>query len=494
MLYQRFAEQAGRAPDALALQAGERLLTMQGFVDLADATARQFQARGLGAGDFIGWLGHNSPEMLAALLACAKLGAVWVPLNWRLAAPELAAIARHAGLSALVNTPELDGLAGQVRALGLKAKQGGAADRGSPVPADPSAARCPVQPGDVMLVYTSGTTGEPKGAMHTQAGMLANLDIATAVQEMTAADRVLAVLPLFHVGGLCIQVLPALAGGAVVNLHARFDPGAWLHDVATWRPTTSLLVPAVMQALIGHPDWPGADLGSLRYLNSGSSIVPVALIEAFHARGVPMAQVYGSTETGPFSIALRPVEAQAQVGSVGRPAPGVQLRLADAAGAEVASGEVGEIQLQAPNLMRGYHQLPAGTGFIDGWFATGDLARTDADGFVTVVGRSKDMIISGGENIYPAEIENLAVTWPGVAEAAVVGLADARWGEVPVLVLVARHGAQLDVPALAAHLQTRLARYKQPRCIVLADQLPRTALGKVQKAALRRQLADTAAG
>ena len=148
VLYQRFAEQAGRAPDALALQAGERLLTMQGFVDLADATARQFQARGLGAGDFIGWLGHNSPEMLAALLACAKLGAVWVPLNWRLAAPELAAIARHAGLSALVNTPELDGLAGQVRALGLKAKQGGAADRGSPVPADPSAARCPVQPGD----------------------------------------------------------------------------------------------------------------------------------------------------------------------------------------------------------------------------------------------------------------------------------------------------------------------------------------------------------
>ena len=487
MLYQRFAEQADRAPDAPALQAGDRLLTMRGVVDLADATARQFQAEGLREGAFVGWLGHNSPEMLAALLACAKLGAVWVPLNWRLAAPELAAIARHAGLSALLNTPKLAGLAGQVRAHLAMADPAGQVSGG--LPAGLSGARHEAQPGDAMLVYTSGTTGEPKGAMHTQAGMLANLDIATAVQGLSAADRVLAVLPLFHVGGLCIQVLPALACGAVVNLHARFEPGAWLHDVATWRPTTSLLVPAVMQAILAHPDWPMADLRSLRYLNSGSSIVPVALIEAFHARGLAVAQVYGSTETGPFSIALRPAEAMTHVGSVGRPAPGVRLRLADASGAEVAMGEVGEIQLQAPNLMRGYHRRPAGSDFVDGWFATGDLARADADGLVTVVGRSKDMIISGGENIYPAEIENLAATWPGVAEAAVVGLSDARWGEVPVLVLVAQPGAAVDLPALSAHLQARLARYKQPRRIVLADQLPRTALGKVQKAMLRLQLA-----
>lgn len=476
LLYQRFADQATRAPEAPALQAGGRLLTMRGFVDLVDATARQFQDEGLGKGDFIGWLGHNTPEMLAALLACAKLGAVWVPLNWRLAAPELAAIARHAGLSALKGTPELADLAAQLR--GWVTLTG---------PAEPA------QPGDVMLVYTSGTTGEPKGAMHTQAGMLANLAMATAVQGMGAAERVLAVLPLFHVGGLCIQVLPALACGAVVNLHARFEPAAWLHDVATWRPTTSLLVPAVMQALIAHPGWPATDLRSLRYLNSGSSIVPVALIAAFHARGVAMAQVYGSTETGPFSIALRPGEALAQIGSVGRPAPGLRLRLMGADGAEVAVGEVGEIWLQAPNLMRGYHRLPAGSGFEQGWFSTGDLAQADADGWVTVVGRSKDLIISGGENIYPAEIENLAAHWPGVADAAVVGLPDARWGEVPVLVLVVQPGAVLDLAALAGHLQTCLARYKQPRRIVLQDSLPRTALGKVQKVALRRLLAAPAA-
>ncbi|GCL63426.1 class I adenylate-forming enzyme family protein [Pseudaquabacterium pictum] len=470
-LYQRFADTAARTPDALAIQAGGQALTHRQFLALADAQAARWQAQGLEPGQSIGWLGHNSPAMLAGLLACAKLGAVFVPLNWRLAAAELAAIADHAGLAALEHTPELADLAAQVRA--------GARLAG---------ADAPLPPGDVLLVYTSGTTGEPKGALHTQHGMLANIDMATAVQGFTAAERVLAVLPLFHVGGLCIQVLPALAAGGAVHLQARFDPGAWLADLAAWRPTTSLLVPAVMQAILAHPGWPAADVASLRFLNSGSSIVPVALIDPFHARGVPMAQVYGSTETGPFSIALAPGEALAHLGSVGRPAPGVQLRLAAADGTPVAPGAVGEIQLRAPNLMRGYHRLPAGAGFVDGWYATGDLARADADGRVTVVGRSKDMIISGGENIYPAEIENLASTWPGVAEAAVVGLPDARWGEVPVLVLVPQPGAVVDVDGLQALFQARLARFKHPRRVVQADQVPRTALGKVQKAALAAQL------
>ncbi len=473
-LYQRFASTAARTPDALALQAGTEALTHRQFLSLADAQAARWQAQGLGAGQCIGWLGHNSPALLAGLLACAKLGAVFVPLNWRLAPAELVAIADHAGLAALEHTPELADLAAQVRA-GARL-DGGAA---------------PLLAGDVLLVYTSGTTGEPKGALHTQAGMLANIDMASAVQGFTPAERVLAVLPLFHVGGLCIQVLPALAIGAAVHLHARFDPGAWLADVAArsgWRPSTSLLVPAVMQAILAHPAWAAADLSALRFLNSGSSIVPVALIQAFHARGLPMAQVYGSTETGPFSIALSPDEALARVGSVGRPAPGVQLKLAAADGRPVVPGEVGEILLRAPNLMRGYHRLPAGAGFVDGWYATGDLARADADGWVTVVGRSKDMLISGGENIYPAEIENIASTWPGVAEAAVVGLPDARWGEVPVLVLVPLAGQGVDLAGLQALFNQRLARFKHPRRTVLLDAVPRTALGKVQKQALRALL------
>jgi fatty-acyl-CoA synthase len=466
-LWACIAQQADHTPDALALQFGQQAISYRQLITLAEATARQWAAEGLGAGDFIGWLGHNSPQMLAALLACARLGAVWVPLNWRLAAPELAAIAQHAGLSALKHTPELASLAGQVLALGALT---------GPVEA--------AQPGDVMLVYTSGTTGEPKGAMHSQAGMVANIGMALAVQKLTSEDRVLAVLPLFHVGGLCIQVLPALAVGASVCLHARFDPATWLHDVVAWRPSTSLLVPAVMQALLSHPDWPRANLQSLRFLNSGSSIVPTALIEAFHARGVPMAQVYGSTETGPFSIALPPDQALGRVGQVGWPAPGVQLRLAAADNRPANPGEVGEIQLKAPNLMRGYHRLPAGSGFVEGWFSSGDLGQAGPDGSITVVGRNKDMIISGGENIYPAEIENLAVTWPGVTEAAVVGLPHPRWGEVPVLVLVAQGGQTIDITGLQALMAQRLARYKQPREVRVLDALPRTALGKVQKARL----------
>ena len=484
-LYQRFAATAAHAPDALAIQAGDQTLTHRQLLALADAQAARWQAQGLGERHTIGWLGHNSPAMLAALLACAKLGAVFVPLNWRLAPAELVTIARHAGLALLDGTPELADLAAQVR---------GGAEVGAGL-TGPAAPQPGIAAGDVLLVYTSGTTGEPKGALHTQAAMLANIEMAIAVQGFSAAERVLAVLPLFHVGGLCIQVLPALAAGAVVNLHARFDPGAWLADVAGWRPTTSLLVPAVMQAILAHRGWPTADLAPLRFLNSGSSIVPVALIDAFHARGVPMAQVYGSTETGPFSIALRPDEALANVGSVGRPAPGVRLKLAGADGQPVTPGAVGEIQLRAPNLMRGYHRLPtdgSGSGFADGWYATGDLAHADADGRVTVVGRSKDMLISGGENIYPAEIENIAATWPGVAEAAVVGLPDARWGEVPVLVLVPHPGAVVDLAGLQAQFTQRLARFKHPRRTVLMDSVPRTALGKVQKAALRAVLVQPA--
>ncbi len=514
-LRQRFAAQAARRPDALALQIGDRRWTGRDLATLARTSARQFRADGLGESDFIGWLGHNSAEMLAALLACSQIGVVFVPLNWRLAAAELAAIACHAGLSALRHTPELAALAAQVRALapgngrsgafgaaGVTGAIGATGATGATGAIDATAS---AQPGDVLLVYTSGSSGQPKGVLHSQRGMLANIDIALAVQGLSAADRVLAVLPLCHVGGLCIQVLPALAVGAAVKLQPRFDARAWLHDVATLRPGTSLLVPAVMRALLAHPAWPATDLRPLRFVNSGSSIVPLNLIEAFHARGVPVAQVYGSTETGPFSVALRPHEALRHAGSVGHPAPGVRLRLVDAQGQTMPTqpteptpptpptppvGQAGEIQLQAPKQMRGYHRLPAGRGFVDGWFATGDLAWADAQGRLTVVGRCSDRIISGGENIYPAEIENLAAAWPGVAEAAVIGLPDARWGEVPVLVLVPMPGVAVDLPALRAHFHQHLARYKHPQTILLAEHLPKTALGKVQKSALRQALLE----
>jgi fatty-acyl-CoA synthase len=441
---------------------GPMLDTALGVIDRAaftrrvEAAAQALQAQGVGPGRIVAWLGLNSAAMLAQLLACERLGAVWMPLNWRLAPAELQQQLSHAGAALLLHDEAWAATAATLRC-------------------EPAADCLPA--GDLMLVYTSGTTGQPKGALHTQAGMLANLDLAIDAQDLDARARTLAVLPLFHVGGLCIQVLPTLAAGGVVRLHPRFDADAWFDDVERWRPTTTLLVPAVMRTLVEHARWASADLSSLAFVNSGSQIVPRALIERFHARGVPVAQVYGATETGPVSIVLRAHEAVAHVGSVGRPARGVQVRLVD-----------GEVQLRASNLARGYHRLPHDAAFADGWFRTGDLARVDAEGFYEVVGRARELIISGGENIHPDEIEQIALADAAVAEAAVVGVPDARWGEVPVLAVVARPGQVVDEARLRATLEARLARFKQPRRIVTLDALPKTALGKVRKSALAQSL------
>jgi fatty-acyl-CoA synthase len=429
----------------------------------ADELVR-LHALGARPGHTVAWLGLDGLRALALLEACRMLGARYLPLNWRLAGMELALIVQHAGVQHLLHDDAMAALAEAVQEIAALPQPMAEGHR----------------PGDLMLVYTSGTTGAAKGAIHTAAGMAANLSAAIECQGFDAHTRTLAALPLFHVGGLCIQVLPTLAAGGTVRLHPRFDAGAWLHEVATWRPTTSLLVPAMMRALVEHADWPTADLSSLCFVNSGSQVVPAALIEAFHARGVPVAQVYGGTETGPVSIVLRPEDALAQVGRCGRPALGVMVQL----------GPDGEVLLKAPNLMRGYHRSATPSFDAEGWFHTGDLAVQHPDGSYQIVGRSKELIISGGENIHPAEIENLLMQHPDVAECCVVGAPDARWGEVPVLVVVARAGRTVDEAALQALFHQRLARFKHPRRIVVADSLPKTALGKVRRSDLLTSLKD----
>ena len=301
---------------------------------------------------------------------------------------------------------------------------------------------------------------------------------------------------MFHVGGLCIQTLPALLAGVQVVLHPRFDPAAWLDEMNTSQPTLSLLVPATMRAVFEHPRWAETPLDCLRGIMTGSSTVPVAYLETLHARGVPVGQVYGTTETGPVSIVLRLPDAMARVGASGWPHPQAQVKLIDAQGQEVGPGETGEVCIRADNLMRGYWSADgqAGVGLQEGWFHSGDLGQRAEDGCITIVGRSKDMIISGGENIYPAEIENQLVTLPGVAECAVVGLPDARWGEVPVAVLVRTSdaaGQALNAEAVLQHLQSRIARFKLPRRVVFLGNLPKSALGKVQKPALQAELTRT---
>ena len=462
----RLVDRLPRGP-ALALDDGHRAWSRDDLHAAIDEWFARLDARGIGRGDAFGWLGANSVSMLAALFACERCGARFVPLNWRLAAPELHVIAAHAGLRAWHADPgfdALDGLAFQpLPALS-------AHDTAQDTAHD-----------DLLLAYTSGTTGQPKGALHTAAAMGANIDAAIDAQGLDAATRTLAVLPLFHVGGLCIQVLPTLAAGGAVRLQPRFDADAWFDAVQAWRPTTSLLVPATMRALIDHPRWANADLGTLAFVNSGSQIVPRAIIDAFHARGVPVCQVYGATETGPVSLVLRPAEAMAHPGKAGRPALGVEVRLVD-----------GELWVRGPNLARGYHRQPSAPAFADGWFCSGDLARCDDHGLYEIVGRRDDLIISGGENIHPDEIESIARADPAVADAAAVGLPDPRWGAVPVLALVLRPGAVADLDRLRGAFEAQLARYKHPRRIVVLHALPKTALGKLRRSDLVQQIIGAA--
>lgn len=441
------------------------------------------RAHGLQAGDRVAWLGLNHPAQIALLFALARLGALLVPLNHRLSPAEWADLLQDCQPALLVHDTAL---AEAARALAHPATL-----HLDGLPLDPM----PDGNDDIgtadhpaLLVYTSGTTGTPKGAVHTQGNLLANMAIAAQVQALTAHDTVLTVLPLFHVGGLCIQTLPALSVGAQVLLHSRFDAATVLRCLHEDRPTLTLQVPATLQALTTHADWPGTDLGGLRALWAGSSLLPSSLIEACHARGVPVCNVYGSTETGPFSIALPPDHAASHLGSCGWPAPGVTVALRDPAGEAVGTGRVGELWLRAPNVVQRYWPDQAACD-AEGFFHSGDLAQQAADGSFTVVGRAKDMLISGGENIYPAEIENLLVQHPWVAECAVVGQDDPRWGEAVVAVVVLRDGAPDDwSAALQGFLDGRLARYKWPRRWHRVAALPKTALGKVQKPAVKAML------
>jgi fatty-acyl-CoA synthase len=474
-LPQVLALHAGRQPEAPAVLFEDRTHTYAALsARAASLAAIAWHDWGVRPGDRVAWLGLNHADQLALLFALAQVGAILLPLNFRLAPAEWETLVDDCRPTHLVHdadfAPAAQALArGKGLALHPVASLAGGDGRTAP---DHAAADAPV-----LLVFTSGTTSRPKAAVHTQGNLLANMRMAAQVQRMTAQDRVLTVLPLFHVGGLCIQTLPALYAGAQVVLHPRFTPEATFDALAVHRPTLTLQVPATLKALVEHPRWAAANLRSLRAVWAGSSLLPAPLVEAFHARGVPVCNVYGATETGPFSIALPPEHAFDHVGACGWPAPGVEVRLA-----QVKDG-TGELCLRADNVVHRYWpDQPARDA--DGWFHTGDLATQAADGSWRIVGRAKELIISGGENIHPAEIETPLAAHPAVLECAAFGLPDPDWGEAVAVAVVLRPGAQADDEALRAHLAARLARFKLPRHWLRLDALPKTALGKVQRHSL----------
>ncbi|MQY09450.1 acyl-CoA synthetase [Actinomadura macrotermitis] len=488
------ARRARKTPGRVAVVHGETRLT---YADLHERVCRLAHAlRGLGVrrGDRVAYLGPNHPAFLETLFAAGMLGAVFVPLNMRLAGPELEHCLTDSGTGVLVHAPEHAAVAaeaaGAVRhRVALAGPGQGAAGY------EDLLAASPAEPVDeavrlddpCLIMYTSGTTGRPKGAVLTHGNITWN-SVNVLVDIDLAADEVtLVVAPLFHTAGLNMTCLPTLLKGGTVVLMPAFDPAAALAAIEAHRVTYMFGVPVMFDAMAACPAWPSADLSSLRQLNCGGSPVPPSTIRTYQDRGLAFSQGYGMTEASPGVLYLAREDAARKAGTAGVPHFFTDVRVVDPELRDVAPGEKGEVLVSGPNVMRGYWGLPAETArtMAAGWFRSGDVATVDADGYVAIVDRVKDMIISGGENVYPAEVEAVLYEHPDVAECAVIGVPDERWGEVGRAVVVPRPGADPKEPDLIAFLQTRLAKYKVPKTVVFTTELPRNPTGKILKKVLR---------
>ncbi len=489
-------------PEKTALHFEGRTVSYGELHVRANGTSCWLQSVGIGKGDRVAVLLDNSLEFVEVYLACARVGAVFVPLNFRLAAAELGYILGHARPRLLVagrefapavpapvatpsgtapltawvgggDGPEASG------ALDYTDAVAGFAGR-SPFRTPSLGASHPEEPHVIM--YTSGTTGHPKGAVLSHHKTFFNCLNADIFLNLSHDDVVLVVLPLFHSGGLFILATPALYKGAAIVLQRRFDPAAAYANIARYRVTKFLAVPTVYRALFRVAPEERGDTSSLEVCAIGGEKVTPEMIEECHRNGFTVRQIMGQTET---SILLWASEEDAleRRGTVGRPVFHAEVRLVGEDGREVRPGEVGEIVVSGPTLMKEYWRDPVETeaALRGGWLHTGDLARMDGDGYFFLVDRARDMYISGGENVYPAELELVLKTMPGVVDAAVVGVPDAEWGEVGRAFIVCGEGEGLTQEDVLAYCESRLARYKVPKDVVFRRELPRTAVGKVRK-------------
>jgi fatty-acyl-CoA synthase len=492
-------------PERTAIRFPGRDISYGALAELVHRLASAMAASGLARGSCAAYLGLNSPEMLALLFACARLGVLFMPLNWRLAGPEHRQMLEHCPPSLLFVEPQFIAQTDAYRTTLLpliviafgRAQPGWTgyddflARAAGPAPRDPrfDPRLDPATP--LLICYTSGSTGKPKGVLLSQDALAWNAANCADMHQLTPEDRILTTLPLFHVGGLNNLTTPALQAGCTVVLHPKFDPEACFDAIERERITLTVLVPAQLDMMMASPRWQSADFSSLRMITTGSTIVPARIIDAVHARGVPLVQIYGATETCPIAVCLKAADAKRKAGSTGKAAAHCELRIVDDTGKDVAQGAIGEILVHGPNVMIGYWKAPQETAaaLVDGWFRSGDMGHQDAEGFLYVDGRKKEMIISGGENIYPAEIENLLAECQDIAEASVVGRPDERWGEVVVAVVAPKAGHTLTSASVLQLLEGRIARYKHPKEVVFVGELPKTALGKVRKEDVRQMVA-----
>ena len=490
---------ATRTPDkAIAVFEGETT-TYSEMATRAVALAGGLSGRGVGRGDVVALLSYNCPEFLETLFAANYLGAIAMPINWRLAAPEVRYILEHSGAHALICDEALIGLADDatkgIDALLVRAVVSPAAPNGWTTLAALRSTTTKVDralvggDGVHRLMYTSGTTGRPKGVMITHAN-LAWKNLAHIIEfGFSSSDRGLACGPLYHVGALDLTTTSLIAAGATMIIHRAFDAAAVVDELERSRVSTVWLAPAMVNAILALPDIDRRDLSSVRVVINGGEKMPIPLIERIQ-RTFPaawFADAYGLTETVSGDTFLDRDSIVRKLGSVGRPCLYLELDIWDKDGASLPPGERGEIVMRGPKVFPGYWRDPeaTATAFAGGWFHTGDIGVRDDDGYLYILDRLKDMIVSGGENIASSEVERALYEHPAVLEAAVVSRPDDRWGEVPVAYVVVRQDASTTADELIQHCGAQLARFKVPREITFLDALPRNPSGKVLKRELR---------
>ena len=503
---QLLAKRAARNPSVEAMfdVAADRRLSYRELDQRANRVANALAGAGVATGDRVALLLMNGHQFVETFYGTAKIGGVLVALNWRLVADELAFILTDAGAETLVFGTEFNELVADLHARGADGTSvtrwihvGDAADRPEFASGyeDAVAAASDVSPeitaGDddlLFLMYTSGTTGLPKGVMHTHRTTLWAMITANATADIRVGDRYLLCLPLFHVGALNPLMTGIYLGSSLVVMR-EFDPTAFWNLLGQERITNSLAVPAMLQFMLLTYDRDQHDISHLRWIMSGASPVPVTLIEQYVELGVEIHQVYGLTESGGPACLISPDDAIARAGSTGQGFLHTEVKVVGDDGEPVAADEPGEVWVRGEHIMAGYWNRPEATAETitpDGWLRTGDIAIVDADGFVYIHDRVKDMIISGGENVYPAEIENVLLAHPSITECAVIGIPSAKWGESPMAIVVRSDDALTEREVLD-WCDGKLARFKLPVRAEFTDVIPRNPTGKVLKRVLRDQ-------
>lgn len=488
---------ARRFRDRTALRFGPRRWSFADLDRAADRVARALLDAGLRRGDRVVAYGRNSDGYLLLWLGCARAGLVHVPANYALTATELGYIVDQCGARALFHDPALAAAAGQNTPVRGTIVEGSGAldalaaaldatwDRPGEAPPDEGLADTDL----VQIIYTSGTTGAPKGAMMTHRAYLAEYAGAAEALDYSAADRSLAALPLYHTAQMHAFTMPQLLVGADSLLIEAPEPARVLALIEAEGITSFFAPPTAWIALLRHPDFAARDLSSLRRIYYGAAIMPVPVLHELRARlpGAAVYNCYGQSEIAPLATVLRPEEHEARPASVGRPVSTVQTRIVDEAMRDVPPGERGEIVHRSPQLLVGYWGKPEETGaaFDGGWFHSGDVGTMDAEGYITIVDRTKDVINTGGVLVASREVEDAILTHPAVSECAVVGLPDPRWVEAVTAVVVLRPGHSADEAALIEHARPVLAAFKLPKRVILADSLPRNTAGKLLKRELR---------